>query len=86
MHKTFTFKHVIKELSTIIDLEHSLGVAKKARKAAKELGFSWHVFSQKVVVQDGSGRQTVYTHVKTPRDIHIQGLLLTHSIFKHKLH
>lgn len=86
MHKTFTHKRALKDLSNIANIIKSDNLVTYAHKAAKELGFCCAVFTNRVVVQDGNGRQSVYTHVKKPIDKTTKGLLLTHALLKHKLH
>lgn len=86
MTRRFTLKRAIKELNSIIDVREAEYLVVYAQKAAKELGFSWEVFKEHVVVQDASGVQTIYTHIKTKKSKQIQGLLLAHAMLKHKLH
>jgi len=86
MHKTFTHKRVIKDLSNIIKDKNTNRLITYAHKAAKELGFCCAVFTNRVVIQDGNGRQSVYTHVKNPINKTTKGLLLTHALLQHKLH
>ena len=99
MHKTFTHKRALKDLSKFYsdcigaDDDHRLGLLFEsdnlvtyAHKAAKELGFCCAVFTNRVVVQDGNGRQSVYTHVKKPINKTTKGLLLTHALLQHKIH